>query len=218
MQVNRRIYLYKMICDNGGAPCIQNKLLSLAICKPQIRKQAEVGSLILGFVGKTMIRHASSPPDCALIYAARVTKVIPGKEYYDDRGSYSRRADSIYRWNENEHRFHWIKNDFHDNPDSIDHDLGKNRDHCQVLLSNNYRYFGRVAKRWEEFKLVTQCVEHMTQGHRVNHSDELFKELERLETKLWGEPALSGTKPIQNPDGLCIRDDEEASCEVKCSH
>ena len=29
------IYVYKMVVDNGGAPCITGKLLSLAICKPE---------------------------------------------------------------------------------------------------------------------------------------------------------------------------------------
>jgi hypothetical protein len=46
------IYVYKMVVDNGGAPCVTRKLLSLAICKPKIRKSAERGSLIFGFGGK----------------------------------------------------------------------------------------------------------------------------------------------------------------------
>jgi hypothetical protein len=46
------IYVYKMVADNGGAPCVSNGLLSLAICKPMIRKMAESGSLIFGFGGK----------------------------------------------------------------------------------------------------------------------------------------------------------------------
>jgi hypothetical protein len=46
------IYIYKMVADNGGAPCVAAGLLSLAICKPMIRKSAEKGSLIFGFGGK----------------------------------------------------------------------------------------------------------------------------------------------------------------------
>lgn len=38
-----KVYLYKMIADDGGAPCVANELLSLAICKPIIRAVAEPG-------------------------------------------------------------------------------------------------------------------------------------------------------------------------------
>jgi hypothetical protein len=31
---------YKLTADNGGAPCVRYGLLSLAICKPMIRKTA----------------------------------------------------------------------------------------------------------------------------------------------------------------------------------
>jgi hypothetical protein len=31
-----RIYFYKLTADNGGAPCVEDGLLSLAICKPAI--------------------------------------------------------------------------------------------------------------------------------------------------------------------------------------
>lgn len=31
------IYVYKMVADNGGAPCVTGNLLSLAICKPKIK-------------------------------------------------------------------------------------------------------------------------------------------------------------------------------------
>jgi len=37
-----KIYFYKLTCDDGGAPCVQDGLLSLAICKPMIRSTAEV--------------------------------------------------------------------------------------------------------------------------------------------------------------------------------
>ena len=54
------IYIYKMVADNGGAPCVAAGLLSLAICKPMIRKSAAKGSLIFGFGGKAYL------PDCKI--------------------------------------------------------------------------------------------------------------------------------------------------------
>ena len=49
--MNPKIYVYKMVADNGGAPCVWRGLLSLAICKPEIRKGAQNGDLIFGFGG-----------------------------------------------------------------------------------------------------------------------------------------------------------------------
>ncbi len=50
------IYVYKMIADTGGAPCVTSDLLSLALCKPKIRQSAGVGALIFGFGGKKSAR------------------------------------------------------------------------------------------------------------------------------------------------------------------
>ena len=64
MSSSRPIHVYKMMTHNGGAPCVHDDLLSLAICKPKIRKAAPIGSLIFGF-GKALGGR--------LIYTARVT-------------------------------------------------------------------------------------------------------------------------------------------------
>src|SRR5881296_1719497 len=82
------VYVYKMVADNGGAPCVTGKLLSLAICKPKIRKSAGRGSLIFGFGGKEYQER--------LIYIARVTGKLEGEAYYQ-QPQYARRPDCIYR-------------------------------------------------------------------------------------------------------------------------
>jgi len=71
------IYVYKMVTDNGGAPCVVGNLLSLAICKPKIRKSAKTGALIFGFGGKKYRER--------LIYIARVTDKLEGPTYYQRR-------------------------------------------------------------------------------------------------------------------------------------
>ena len=60
------IYVYKMVADNGGAPCVWRNLLSLAICKPMIRRAAAKGALIFGFGGKEFSER--------LLYIAKVEK------------------------------------------------------------------------------------------------------------------------------------------------
>ena len=59
------IYVYKIVVDSGGAPCVSRGLLSLAICKPKIRKTAGKNSFVFGFGGKEYEER--------LIYIARVT-------------------------------------------------------------------------------------------------------------------------------------------------
>jgi Nucleotide modification associated domain 2 len=70
------IYFYKLTADNGGAPCVRHGLLSLAICKPMIRKTAEEGDLTFGFAANSLHR------DNRLLYVARVTKKLADGEYY----------------------------------------------------------------------------------------------------------------------------------------
>src|SRR5947209_15138293 len=81
------IYVYKLITDNGGAPCVWRNVLSLAICKPMIRRVADNGALVFGFGGKKFSER--------LIYVAEVsTQLAPG-EYYRAR-EYANRPDCIY--------------------------------------------------------------------------------------------------------------------------
>lgn len=208
----KRIYLYKMVCDNGGAPCVQHGLLSLAICKPKIRNKAKKGDLLLGFVGKTMKRKDDRPPAGALIYAARITDVLCATEYYDGRYQ-GKRNDAIYRWNGSD--FECLKNDFHE-PDDKEHDLGKCPDQSKVLLSSDYRYFGRSARMWPHYQLVNDCISKLMQGHRVNHSNALADELDRLENEVWEIPNPGDCEPIQEPDLISVSDEDEGSCVVKC--
>src|SRR5437016_5288886 len=88
MESSPPIYVYKLTTDNGGAPCVQGNLLSLAICKPRIRKKATEGSLVFGFGGKNLGER--------LIYIARVTKKLKPGEYYQD-DAFRKRRDCIYR-------------------------------------------------------------------------------------------------------------------------
>jgi len=52
-----QIYFYKLTVDDGGAPCAERGLLSLAICKPMIRRTAQKGDLIFGFAGNLKSKH-----------------------------------------------------------------------------------------------------------------------------------------------------------------
>src|SRR5690606_801010 len=82
------IFIYKMVTDNGGAPCVHRGVLSLAICKPKIRKTAGTHDVIIGFGGRRLGNR--------LIYVARVTEKLCDGQYYR-KSKYRKRPDCIYR-------------------------------------------------------------------------------------------------------------------------
>src|SRR2546425_921365 len=109
-----RLYVYKLTTDNGGAPCVKRGLLSLAICKPSIRRTAHEDDWIFGFGGKDL--------GSRLIYIARVTKVVKNGSYYVD-GAYERRDDRIYRRGEDGKFVVRVGATYHGKGSQLEHDL-----------------------------------------------------------------------------------------------
>jgi hypothetical protein len=171
------IYVYKMVADNGGAPCISGNLLSLAICKPKIRKTAGKESLVFGFGGKGFKER--------LIYIARVTDKLEGDAYYRRR-EYARRPDCIYRA-ENHRPMRKVSAKYHFDSDQRRKDVGFHFENAFVLLSDDFRYLGR--KGTDDFKKrypkLRRLVENLKQGHRRYHSAELREELLALKARIW---------------------------------
>ena len=110
-----RTYFYKLTTDDGGAPCVKDGLLSLAICKPMIRSTANKGDLIFGFAANSL--HS----DNRLLYIARVTdKLINGLYYIT--GKFARREDCIYQ--KHGDRFEWRPGSLHHGEGDLVHDWG----------------------------------------------------------------------------------------------
>lgn len=88
-----KAYVYKVNYDAGTAPCVENGLLSFAICKPAIRRLANIGDILVG-IGGLKIGMGR------LIYVAYVTEIIPPgnthSTYYDSNGPYFHRLDCVY--------------------------------------------------------------------------------------------------------------------------
>jgi hypothetical protein len=165
------------VVDSGGAPCVWNNLLSLAICKPKIRKTAGKGSFVFGFGGKDYEER--------LIYIARVTAKLEGDAYYRLR-RYARRPDCIYRV-ENGRPVRIASAKHHFESDHRKKDVGFHFERAFVLLSNDFRYFG--GKGTEDYKRrypkIARLIDDLTQGHRRHHSAKLRKELLALKTEIW---------------------------------
>lgn len=175
-----KIYFYKLVVDDGGAPCVEKALLSLAICKPAIRRTAETGNLIFGFAANSLDR------DNRLIYVARVTRKLTDGRYFDDP-VYRDRADCIYERKGPE--FVWRKRSWYHGPDHIHHDLGKspNYSNANVLLSSDFRYFGKSgsAEYKRKYPTIGLAVDALGRGHRVKHTPLLYKEFTQLADDLW---------------------------------
>ena len=178
MASQANIYVYKLTADNGGAPCVQKGLLSLAICKPKIRYSAKVGSLVFGFGCKGYGER--------LIYIARVTEKTCGSRYYCDR-EYAGRRDRIYRCKPNGKAEIRTNARFHRDGSQLSKDVGQHFEHASVLLSSEFRYLGRKGTNdyKKHFQRIRQLIERLGIGHRVHHSSELRRDLRRLARWVW---------------------------------
>jgi hypothetical protein len=211
-----KFYLYKMTVNNGGAPSVQNGLLSLAICKPTIRRVALKGDVIIGFAGNKLVGEGYD--DNSIVYAAIVSRKLDG-EYYSEK-EYAGRPDCIYR--RTGKRFaKKVKAMFHTGPDKLEHDLGappyyKN---AAVLLSEgakNFMYFGNQCpvQYKNSFPRLRKEIERLRRGHRVNHDPQLYAELLRLKELLWKERSSFSHTPIPGkPDDTCDWDDDAIECD-----
>jgi hypothetical protein len=170
------IYFYKLTVDDGGAPCVENDLLSLAICKPMIRSTATKGDIVIGFAANSL--H----PDNRLIYVARVNDKLVNGDYFRP-GKYNGRADCIYEWRGG--RFAARAGAiYHSSPKDLAHDLGEHPDYprANTLLSREFCYFGGSGSDAykKAFPIVAKAVAALGRGHRVHHDPGLLAELERL--------------------------------------
>jgi len=203
-----RIYFYKLTADDGGAPCVQDGLLSLAICKPMIRITAELEDVIFGFAANSLHR------DNRLIYIARIgTKVCNGDYYREKR--FKNRGDCVYEWHQS--HFVWRQGALHHGPEDLVHDLGQSPDYkkANVLLSTDFRYFGSsgTADYKSQFQLVKEAVEQLGRGHRVTNAEPLRMELMEFKQQAWeSNPNRVTGEPTGAPRyGVCHRG---SSCGV----
>ncbi len=176
-----RLYIYKMTNDGGGAPCVHKGVLSLAICKPQIRSSAKVGDWVIGIGGKEL--------GGKLIYIAEVTKCEGGLSYYR-KTEYTDRPDCIYELAANG-AVEWREDSiYHPDGHWMDRDIGATPGYekANVLLSSNFTYFGRNSIEIpKSYKEAHKLLGSLTQGHRVNLSAEALRDFQKLRDEVWSK-------------------------------
>jgi hypothetical protein len=202
-----KIYLYKMTTDNGGAPCVWKGLLSLAICKGVIRRKAEKGSVIFGFGGKNYRER--------LLYIAEVTDKPDTGKYYRD-AMYQNRPDCIYKEMSDGTACLKEHAQYHTKSNELVRDVGMNFEKANVLLSTDFRYFGKAGtdKYKDDYEAIKATVESMGRAFRVNHSTEFYMELQNLKTAMWKTPKKKQGEPSSSDtDCLCSGGDIEEVCK-----
>ncbi len=204
-----KIYVYKLTTDNGGAPCVFDKILSLAICKNAIRSTICKNDWLIGFGGRSTIGER-------LIFVAKITeKIIEGNYYKSDE--YFDRPDCIYRWDGQEHKYVWVKSKkYHKNGDYLENDLGKANNKynkANVLLSNQFSYLGCEGN--EDYKTTYQAIkkliENLRRNFRINHDEKLKSELieliksEMIDKKICLSTQLPDDNICHDQDKECIQ-------------
>lgn len=160
-----RVFSYVVVHDTGFSPNPFHGLLTLACCKPQIRKTAKVGDIIVGLSRRS--EH--------VVYATQVAEVTSFDEYWTDPRYHARRPvmtspQVVYRAGDNIYEpvaggYRQLPS-FHSNADGSEdaglkqRDLSANR----VLIGDRFTYWGRSGPTLPE-RLSFLSV---GRGHRCN--------------------------------------------------
>ena len=175
-----RLYSYIVARDYGFAPNPFYGYCTLATCKPQIRKKAEIGDWIIGTGSKSKGR------DGRLVYAMRVTEAMSFDDYWADSRFHRKRpdmhasmkkafGDNIYHRDDGSGP--WRQLDSHHSHDDGTQNNRNVRNDTQVnrmLVSNDFIYWGGGGPTVPTFRGVTVC--HTTQGRRSNFPSEVVED------------------------------------------
>ena len=140
MKTNNKLTLrsYKMTHNTGFAPNVSGDILSIATCKPQIRRVCEIGEWIAGFSSKAL--DNSQVGKEKLIYLAKVSEKISFATFWDKypqkHTDSDRNGDNIYKPN-GKGGYEQIANPHHD-----DSHKAKDLSVDSVLLCDEFYYFG----------------------------------------------------------------------------
>jgi len=209
MKPTPKTYLYKLSYNDGRAPCApepkagSHPLLTLALCKPAIRRTAVAGDRILGVTSQSLAQSKGYPLH-AVIYAAIVSGSLEASEYYAARSPYRTRPDCVYQFDRHDGSFtHRGKTAVRDSPTFFSRDLGRTGSYKngRILLSHDFRYFSPepipIPDRFHE---LHDLIEPLHQGHRVNHPPSREREFDAIFRLLWKQstrytPSVIATEP-----------------------
>jgi hypothetical protein len=135
---NERLYVYKCVVDDGGAPCIDDGLYTLTICKPYIRSTAKPRDLIFAFGS-----NAESPAN-RLVYISEVSRKLKDGKYFELE-EFKERKDCIYERLTDGRLQRRTNAKFHNYEEARISDLGAEPYYpkANAIVGEDFRYFGR---------------------------------------------------------------------------
>lgn len=161
------IFKYVITHDTGTAPCVDNSLLSLCICKPKIRRAANAGDWVIATGSK--VRVSKVPK---IVFAAKITKIISMETYALED---NKRSDSIYEFD----GFSLIHNGSSIHSDEKAQAADKSGLNC--LLSHKFWYFGQNAI---ELPSDLYSLYHYGRGHGKINDEQMLDLLENYLSKI----------------------------------
>jgi len=165
----RRVFSYVVVHDTGFSPNPFHGVLTLACCKPLIRKTAKVGDLIVGMSSRSE----------RIVYATQVAEVISFDEYWADPRYQARRPNMtareiVYRAGDNIYEpvtggYRQLPS-FHSNPDGSEDAALKSTDLSskRVLVGERFTYWGRSGPALPQELLFLA----VGRGHRCNFTND----------------------------------------------
>lgn len=182
-----RIYRYILMHDEGMAPCPESGRMSLATCKPVIRRMARPGDWVIGFRPGSLVRGL-------VLWAGRVEQCLSHADY---QRKYQKRSDAVYTLGD-DGAYLRLRDDYHPTQAEMDRDVGS-----PVLLFEPARsyYFNGVPV------VLPDDLAHLAaagRGHRVNGTKPGdAKRLEAWLMHLNAGPAPRGKRRPRIPNGSC---------------
>lgn len=164
-----KLSAYVIATDKGFAPNPFGGFCTLACCKSQVRRNAEVGDIVMATAGARL----ESPG--RLVYAMKASEALTFNEYWSAPRFASRKptpATAISRCGDNiwhKERGRWVlePNDNHDRDEEHFDTSGEN-----VLVATEFFYFGREAvelpKKFERLRCKGR-------GHKNEDDEELIR-------------------------------------------
>lgn len=225
-----RLYSYCLRYDDGAAPNPYWGICTLAICKPRIRRTANVGDWVVG-LGSS--RSPIGDISKCVVYAMKITKKLSMSEY--DRFCQQHYPDKIPDWQSSDfkRKVGDCIYDFYDsnqlpNLRGSVHKEGNRETDLKgenVLLSEHFFYFGDQPI-WLEEKLYP--IIHSNQGHKSSANDPYIDDFvswlegsEYQTNTLYGEPQLKNQiENVRDCRGICSaqdREDDQDELRLACA-
>lgn len=154
--MGKAMFIYRLKCDTGFAPCVDRGLFTLACCKGgYLRKGKPVHTGIRHWIGEYRKRYKDDDIFLLgtyggrLLFVAEITKIMSMADYYRERMTdEQKRTDDIYDVNESgELVRNSLLPEVH-GKGSYESEKDKLGDY--VLISDRFTYFGAEAKEIDE--------------------------------------------------------------------